>query len=98
MTTFRAKNLKFAPFFLNSRKRSLDNRGENCIVLCISYLKYLEQSSLDYFFTKKGGTLILYLLQYKLPDTNLAPLETTCTLAVKVRSFLTSVNFAFVSI
>ena len=58
----------------------------------------LEQSSLGFFFTKKGSTLILYLLQYKLPDTNLAPLETTCTLAVKVRSFSTSVNFAFVSV
>ena len=33
----------------------------------------------------------MYGLQYKLPDTNLAPLETTCILAVKVRSFLTSV-------
>ena len=94
MTTFRVKNLKFAFFLTLVSDHLTDNRGENCI----SYLKYLEQSSLDFFFTKKGGTLILYLLQYKLPDTNLAPLETTCTLAVKVRSFLTSVNFAFASI
>ena len=98
MTTFRVKNLKFAFFLTLVSDHLTDNRGENCVVLCISYLKYLEQSSLDFFFTKKGGTLILYLLQYKLPDTNLAPLETTCTLAVKVRSFLTSVNFAFVSV